>query len=399
MLSTLFFLQAHAIALWFVPFSTVLQGHGLGWLTPYAFAATGVAAFISPMLTGVLADRHLSATRLLRYMSLAISVSLVLTFLAIERRWSGGWILGLVQIQQLCSAPAWGLTSMIVLARLPDPARQFGAIRAWATYGWLVAGLIISLVLAADSSTLCGFTAAAAWLVVAGFTYFLPDVSPQVTRAGWRWRDLLGLETFVLLRHPRHRAVFVTAGLLSIPLAAFYAYTPLHLQDLGITKVSAVMSLGQVTEALAMYALAPLLARCRLQTLFSLAILTSTLRYALFAVGHPAGVFTGIALHGICFTFFFIPAQIYIEQRIDRTLRFRAQALMTLLVGGFGNLLGYLGCGWWRAACVSGGQTFWREYWGGLTVAVVLVGAYFAWAYRGLEPQIEPASVVEELGV
>ena len=377
-----FFVLAHAIALWFVPFATVLQAHGLEWLTPYALASTALAAFVSPILTGTLADRHFSATRLLRYLCLGTSALLFLTFLAIQRHWPSGVILTIFLVQQLCSAPVWGLASMVVLASLSNPGRQFGALRVWGTFGWITACLLVSLVLHADASTLTGFASAATWLLTAALTYCLPSVQPQAAPTQRPWKDLLGLDTLQLLRHPGHRSVFLTAGLLSIPLAAFYPFTALHLHDLGFQSISAAMSLGQITEAIAMYALSPLLSRFKLRTLFLWAILTSLLRYLLFAVDQMPALLLGIFLHGICFTLFFIPAQIYIEQHIDRSMRFRAQALMTLLISGFGNLLGYLGCGWLRTLCSLDGHTLWTRYWSILAVAVFAVGLYFLRSQR-----------------
>jgi hypothetical protein len=67
-------------------------------------------------------------------------------------------------------------------------------------------------------------------------------------------------------------------------------------------------------------------------------------------------------------------------------MRFRAQALMTLLISGFGNLLGYLGCGALRGWCEAGGQTRWGLYWGVLAGAVAAVGVYFRLAYRDPVP-------------
>jgi MFS family permease len=142
------------------------------------------------------------------------------------------------------------------------------------------------------------------------------------------------------------------------------------------------MSLGQVTEAIAMYALSPLLGRFQLRTLFLAAIATSALRYFLFALNQSSAVFAGIFLHGICFTLFFIPAQIYVEQHIDRSMRFRAQSLMTLLISGFGNLFGYLGCGWLREFYTTEAHTVWPQYWFALALAVVAVGIYFIQSYR-----------------
>ncbi len=382
MLGGLFFLQAHAIALWFVPFSSVLQSHGLGHLTPWAFASGALAAFVSPMLTGTLADRHLSATIILRYLALGMGLLLFCAFWAIEHNWSQWSILALIQLVQLCFAPSWGVTSMLVLAQLPDPGRQFGGLRVWGTYGWLLAGPVVSLVLNADGSTLSGFVSAFAWFAVAALTIALPKVPPQASKTPLTFKTLFGWETFALLKDPQHRALFLTAGFLSIPLAAFYPYTPLHLQDLGVHKLSAAMSLGQVFEIVCMYAMGSLLAALRLRTLFLFAIATAVVRYILFATNITACVIVGILLHGICFTLFFIPAQIYIEHRIPREMRFRAQSLMTLLVSGFGNLLGCLGCGGLRSLCTQDGRTDWTLYWSLLAGGVTVVGAYFLVAYR-----------------
>jgi MFS family permease len=119
-----------------------------------------------------------------------------------------------------------------------------------------------------------------------------------------------------------------------------------------------------------------------LPTLLNAAIAVALLRYLLFATDTVWGMCCGVFLHGVCFTLFFIPAQIYIEERIPKDMRFRAQALMTLLISGFGNLLGYLGCGALRGWCEEGGQTRWGLYWGALAVAVAAVGVYFRAAYR-----------------
>lgn len=385
LLSGLFFLQAHAIALWFVPFSSILKSHDLGHLTPWAFATGAVASLISPMLTGTLADRHLSPNTILRGLALGMALLLAATFWAIEHHWNQFLILALVQLLQLCFAPSWGVTSMLVLAQLPDPGRQFGSLRVWGTFGWMAAGPLVSLILHADGSSMCGYVAALAWLGLAALALLLPTVSPQGARTPLTLKSLLGIETFALLRHPQHRALFLSAGLLSIPLAAFYPYTPLQLQDLGVEKTSAAMALGQVFEAVSMYAMAPLLVRFRLRSIFVFAIGAAVLRYLVFASNTLTGVFFGILLHGVCFTLFFIPAQIYIEQRLPKELRFRAQALMTLLISGFGNLFGFLGCGALHSVCSRGEFTNWSLYWLILAGVVALVGGYFWMTYRPVD--------------
>ena len=67
----LFFLQGAALGMWFVPLSTVLDAHGLRDIKPLAFAATALAAFVSPLIFGAMADRHASPAKVLRGLSLA----------------------------------------------------------------------------------------------------------------------------------------------------------------------------------------------------------------------------------------------------------------------------------------------------------------------------------------
>ena len=88
-------------------------------------------------------------------------------------------------------------------------------------------------------------------------------------------------------------------------------------------------------------------------------------------------------MHGFAFALFFITAQIYLEQRIEVAWRARAQALFTLMYSGFGNTLGYLGCGWWFAASTSEKVTRWPLFWGGLAASVAAVFLVFAFAYKG----------------
>jgi hypothetical protein len=50
---------------------------------------------------------------------------------------------------------------------------------------------------------------------------------------------------------------------------------------------------------------------------------------------------------------------------------------------GMGNLIGFLGTGWWFNACTQTGGTHWPVFWGGLSAAVAAVLIYFLTAYRG----------------
>ena len=188
-----------------------------------------------------------------------------------------------------------------------------------------------------------------------------------------------------LLKDRDTRVVFIMSTLFNIPICAFYPYAPTHLHDLGFIRTTAWMSLAQVTEVIAMFSLAWLIANWRLKWIFILGLGFGVARFALSAMNTPLSHVLGVSLHGASFVLVFITAQIYLNQRIDPAWRTRAQALLTLMNGGFGNLIGYLGSGWWFNACTTPTGTNWSIYWGALAAIVVLILAYFLMAYHGRE--------------
>ncbi|MFZ4764234.1 MAG: MFS transporter [Roseimicrobium sp.] len=385
-LCALYATHACALGLWGVNLSNVLKAHGLESIVPYAYACGSTAALLSPLAVGALADQRMAPERVLRLMGMGAIVCLLLLNTAIERGWGAGWVLVFAQAHALWSAPTFGLSTSLIFSRLERAKEEFGPVRIWATIGWMGAGGIISWVLRADDSVISGYAACVAWALTVALTYTLPKSQrlslPKPKRT---FTEILGLDALPLLAHPDHRVVFITAALLNMSLAAFYPFTVLHLEDLGVRQVTVAMSLGQITEIVAMLALSRLLTRWRLKWVFLAGIGFGTLRYAAFMLDSTPAVFAGIFLHGLCYTLFFITAQIYLEQRIVVAMRARAQALLTLMTSGLGSLCGTLGTGWWRQMCQNSGTTQWPRFWGGMTAVTLAVFVFFAVAYRGRE--------------
>jgi MFS family permease len=372
-----------ALAMWFVPLTRVLDTHGMQAIRPFAYATTALAAFVSPLIFGALADRHAAPVRVLRGLAIATAAAMALASTAIQLRWNVWLVLALIQLHALCSSPAWSISNTIVFSRLHDAKRQFGPIRAMATLGWMAGCWIVSA-LGADASTLSGYAGAVAWLVLASFTLLLPHVEPPKLERKITLRERLGLDALALLKIRDHRVVFITAALFAIPLAGFYPYSPPQLRELGLVRTTAWMSLGQVTEIIAMVWLGALMLRWRLKWLFVLGLSFGVIRFALTALGGKAWVLAGVTLHGFSFTLVFITAQIYLDERVDPAWRARGQALMTLMNSGVGNLLGYLGSGLWFGICLAHRQGGWPLFWTGLSAASGAVLIYFLIAYRGV---------------
>ena len=380
-LMILFFIQAAAMGIWFVPLGTILDANGLHVIKPYAFAATAVAAFISPLMFGAMADRHVPPAKVLRWLATATGITMSVIAMGVARHWNPWVILLLVQVFSVSYAPMFSITTALVFARLADAKKEFGPVRAYATVGWMAGAFVVGA-LNWDRSASAIYLGAVVWLLVAGFTYFLPALEVPACAEHLSWRERLGLDALSLLKDRETRVVFIVTTLFYFPLAAFYPYAPTHLYSLGFAHTSAWMSLGQVTEIMAMLGLAWLLLNWRVKWIMTAGLVVGLVRFLLAGLNTGPALLVSITLHGASYVLVYITAQIYLNQHIASGWRTRAQALLTLLNNGVGNLVGYLGCGWWFDACNANGPTHWAQFWWVLDGAIGVVLLYFLWAFR-----------------
>lgn len=376
-LMVLFFVQAAGMAIWFVPLGSILDANGLHPIKPLAFATSGIAAFISPLMFGAMADRHVPPARVLRWLAFTTAASLAVVGTAILLHWNGWLILGLIQFFYLSYSPMFSISTALILARLADAKKEFGPIRAMATLGWMGGSILVGL-LSLDRSGLAEYLGAVVWVLVGAFTFFLPQLEIPRSAENLTWHERLGLDALTLLKNRDTRVVYLTITLFSIPIAAFYPYAPEHLRALGFNHTSAWMGLAQVSETIAMFSIGWLLLNCRLKWIFAAGLAVGIARFGLSALNTKTTLLLGVGLHGASYVLVFITAQIFLEQNIDAAWRARAQALLSLMYNGIGSLIGYLATGWWFNACTAaGGKTQWSLFWGVLTALIALVLIYF----------------------
>ena len=381
-LMILFFIQAAGMAIWFVPLGSILDANGLHAIKPFAFATNALASFVSPLMFGAMADRHVPPAKVLRWLATATAITMAAIGWTVQHGWNPWFVLLLIQLFSLTYAPMFSISTALILARLENAQKEFGSIRAMATLGWMAGALLIGL-MNLDCSAFTEYLGVAVWLAVAAFTYFLPQLEIPKSAEHLSWHERLGLDALTLLKDRDTRVIFITTTLFNIPIAAFYPYAPTHLHDLGLHNTSAWMCLAQVSEIIGMFSLGWLLLNWRLKWIIFCGLCIGVARFAFSALNTKAWLLLGIGLHGASFALVFIAATIYINHRVEPAWRTRGQALLTLMNSGVGNLIGYLGTGWWFNACTQTGVTRWTSFWGLLTAIVVATLIYFAVAYRG----------------
>ena len=384
-LAAMMFLEFFIWGAWYVTVGTWL-GRTLHLPDPQIAlvgGTTAVAAIVSPFIVGWLADRFFATERLLTVLHLA---GAALLWLAAGQT-TFGPIYWLVLAYACVYMPTLALTKSLAFRQMRDPKTEFGPIRVLGTAGWIVAGLIIShlnweitaypLKLAAVSSA-----------VLALYAFTLPHTPPlkaAASGADSTAPSVIPPEALRLLKD-RSFAIFVIASfLICIPLQFYYVFTNLFLSELGVSSPAGKMALGQVSELGCMLLIPWFFRRLGVKYMLIAGMSAWALRYALFAFGNPGpGVwmlYLGILLHGICYDFFFVTGQIYVDRKAPLAYRAAAQGMITLVTYGAGMLVGsFLSgpvVGHFATVAPDGSATHaWRPIWlisGGLSAAVLLL--------------------------
>ena len=346
-LSVMMFLQFFIWGAWFVTMGTYL-GKGLGFEGTdigSAYSTTAWAAIISPFFIGMIADRFFPAQIVLGVMHL---LGAVLMYVAstVTTPATFFWVL---LAYALCYMPTLALVNAISFDQMTNPEKEFPPIRVLGTLGWIVAGLMIMALGRArltniEATAIPMRMAAACSLLLGIYSFFLPNTPPKGTGKKVSVRDILGLDALELMKE-RSFAIFVICSLLvCIPLSFYYNFTNLFLNESGIKDVAGKMTMGQMSEVFFMLVMPFFFVRLGVKKMLLVGMIAWAVRYVLFAFGNNESLvfmfYVGILLHGICYDFFFVTGQIYVDKVAPEEIRARAQGLIALITYGAGMVIG-----------------------------------------------------------
>ncbi|MDP2536883.1 nucleoside permease [Alteromonas stellipolaris] len=372
-LSTMMFLQFFIWGGWFVTLGTYLAGTlaASGGQIGMAFSTQSWGAIIAPFIVGLIADRFFNAERILGVLHLCGAVLMYMMYQASDFTTFYPYVLGYM----IAYMPTLALVNSVAFGQMTNPSKEFGKIRVWGTVGWIVAGLLISYVFSWDSTSAIAdgmlrntfMLCAIASLALGIFSFTLPATPPKAAGQKTGLRDVLGLDALALLKDKNFFVFFLSSVLICIPLAFYYQNANPFLTEIGVENATGKMTLGQVSEVLFMLALPVFLNKFGIKATLLIGMAAWVLRYALFAFGNAdEGLFmliVGIALHGICYDFFFVSGQIYTDAKAGERIKSAAQGLITLATYGVGMLIGFAVAGKITDEYTTTTSHSWQDIW------------------------------------
>lgn len=342
---TLHFLNFAIWGAWYVVLGNFLSARGFTRVEiGRIYGTIPLGSIVSPFFIGVLADKYVNTEIMLAVLHLV--GGLLLFGMALTRR--PRLFYWVAFAYALCYAPTLSLVNSIIFAHNQDlfggnAGNEFFWIRVFGTLGWICAGLSHRFLLTEGQpvNERPIQLAAVLSLILGAFCFLLPATAPSPSAD---WKDALGMFQTM-------PAFLGVSFVISIAMAIYFAFAALFLEKSGVKphNVGPVMTIGQTVEIFFMLTLPFILGAHneRIFMVLSIGVLAWGIRFGLFAIGTPMLlILLGVALHGICFDFFFATGFTYIASKAPTGLDASAQSLFGVLVYGLGMYVGTEGSGW-----------------------------------------------------
>ncbi len=380
-LGIMMFFQFFVWGTWYVTMGTYLSKIGFDGLhIGAAYSTVNWGAIVSPFIIGMIADRFFNAERVMGFIH--ISGAFMLWFM--PTLLTPGPFFWLLLSYSILYMPTLGLANTISFYQMQNPEKEFPLIRVLGTIGWIAAGLLISNLRLEDNAAQFQLGAVTS-LFLGLYSFSLPKTPPKASGQKVTARDVLGLDALELLKN-RNFAIFIGCSLLiSIPLAFYYSFTNLFLNESGMEMAGAKMTLGQASEIIFLLIMPMFFMRLGVKKMLAIGMLAWAIRYLLFAYGNNEELvwmfYAGIILHGICYDFFFVTGQIYVDKTAPKRIQASAQGFITLITYGVGMLIGSWSSGWFvKQFTLDSGKHLWQQIWlipAGMAIATLIIFSLF----------------------
>jgi nucleoside H+ symporter len=410
-LSVMMFLEFAIWGGWFVVLGNYLNALNFNRKQiARVYATMPIGAIISPMFIGTIADQYFNAEIVMGVLHL-IGGCLLVWLSRIRAPKEFFWI---ALVYALVYSPTLSLVNSILFVSADTFSDQFPTVRVWGTIGWIAAGMSLRLFIHPGQpvNNRPILLSAALSFLLGVFSFFLPateaggvraqrtydttiaslekerdtnkitqaEFDKQSTSAQTALDESKGL-AFVravsMFRDPDAAVFFIASLVIAMAMAVYFAFAALYLEQGAKVKpenIGPVMTLGQWVEIFFLFTLTLFVDNWGYNTVLVIGMIAWALRFAIFAALPPFPLIAlGVALHGICFDFFFATGMMYTNKIAPEAIKNSAQSLYGVLVYGIGMWLGSEAAGWLNQAFTretvdaATGQTVrvtdWRKFW------------------------------------
>ena len=410
-LSIMMFLQFFVWGAWYVSMPGWMAAEGIQGLGAWAYTVCPIAAVVSPFFVGAVADRFFSTQKVLAALHMLGGAAMLAVPTVVKSASmpvpdaaaasiTHPFIL-MILLHAICYMPTLALTNSLSFTHMKDPAKQFPPVRTLGTIGWIIGNIAVGGSLTVGSQKfewIAGGAASPAQWSIAGvagillglYCLTLPSTPPPAKGQAFSVRQILGLDSLKLLAKPAYLVFAVCSFLLCIPLAGYYSNAFTFVSSLSKDNVMLTMSSGQMSEIVFMLLMPLMFRRLGVKWMLAVGMAAWALRYGLFAGAARDQIFwmaaLGVALHGICYDFFFVTGFIYVDKTAPAEVRGQAQGFLVLLTQGLGLGLGAIAFGHLVSHYTpEGGTPDWTKIWIVPASFAVVVLLFFLAAFRHRE--------------
>jgi len=340
-LSVMMFLQFFVWGSWFVTLWLVLGTNNLASIIGDSYTTAPLAAIIAPLFLGLVADRFFPSEKVMGTL-LLLGSGLMLLVPGAVAAGNGTLVFWLFLGHMLCYMPTLGLGNTIVFSNVPSEV--FPKVRVWGTIGWIAAGLVAGF-LGWSGSVNLFWMAGGVSLLLGAYCFTLPHTPPPLAGKPLDIRSVLMLDAFKLLTKPSFLVFIICSTLICIPLAYYFANTSGFLFNMGFEQPASAMTIGQMSEIFFMLLIPFFFRKLGVKWMILIGMAAWVLRYLLFSYGASEQVvwmlFAGIALHGICYDFFFVTGFMYADRAAPKEIRGQVQSMLVFFTQGVGMFIGF----------------------------------------------------------
>lgn len=384
-----------ALGVWFVPLGVYMsKSLRFDGIIGAAYGMFGLATIASTLFVGMIADRYFASQRLISALLICSAISIFGLSLVKE---SQSLFLTFVLLHCLFAAAAAPVCMSMAFSNLDDPKNEFPAVRVWGTIGWIFSGLLVGLWPGSAKTVIPMYLACAAYLFAGIYALTLPHTPPKGQAEPMGVAGFFGLD---IMRGKRDRVLWIFIFcliLVAIPKKFYDSLMNNFLVEKGVSlqlfghvlESTAVLTLGQIVEALTLLMLPLVTSKIGIKWVMVVGMAAWGIRFMLFAFGFEGDhaiswmVILGILLHGFCYDFFFVSAQIWFDQRFAPEQRARAQSFFWFVLNGVGVIIGANIAGaTLRKLSEENGQRDWQSIWSVPAGIMLFVGVIFILVFR-----------------